>query len=89
MQISKDEFVIKVGNREQKRKYKLDPSKKPKHMVQTFERNGQTQSRTCIYSLEGDTLKICGKRPGGERPTEFQAKEGDGQLISVFQRVKD
>ena len=93
LQITKAEMVanFKVGDaeREVKIKYKLDPSKTPKHIDVTFERDGQSRTRKSIYLLEGDTLKICGKRESDERPTKIEAKEGDGQNIFVYKRVKE
>jgi len=64
---------------------KLDPSKKPKVMDITH----LTDSVTLlgIYSIDGDTLKICGPRvKDGDRPTEFKASE-DVDLI-VLKRTK-
>src|SRR5262249_33947960 len=42
-----------------------------------------------IYSLEGNTLKICCVSPysgGKERPTELATKPGSGHLLLVFKR---
>ncbi len=87
IQITKGEIVLKLQGREFKQEYKLDPAKNPKHMDRTSQRNGQTRTMKCIYSLEGDTLKISRKQ--GERPTKFEAKEGSSQFITVFKRVKE
>ncbi len=85
LEFRKNELNIKIGDRDIKLKYKLDSGKKPKHLDITFNRDGQTRTRKSIYSLDGDTLKTCGKRMG-ERPTKFEAKDGNG--ISVYKRVK-
>ncbi len=87
--ISKGEITIKFGDRDIKGKFKLDASKKPKQLDITFKREGQTQTRKSIYTLNGDNLKICGPRRAGERPKKFEAKEGDNQSISVYKRVKE
>jgi uncharacterized protein (TIGR03067 family) len=39
-----------------------------------------------IYSLEGDSLKICFNMPDKDRPTEFAAK--DGQVLITLKRAK-
>jgi uncharacterized protein (TIGR03067 family) len=61
---------------------KLDPSKKPKAIDMT------TQGKTLvgIYSIEGDNLKICSAKPGGNRPTEF--KGGKDVVYYVLKREK-
>jgi RNA polymerase sigma factor (sigma-70 family) len=41
-----------------------------------------------IYSVEGDTLKICVSRKKGERPTAFESKKGSGNILWVFQRER-
>ena len=64
--------------------YKLDPSKKPKAIdVDIMDKKGLG-----IYSLEGDTLKICHSEVGEERPTEFESKEGSNVTLVVLKRVK-
>lgn len=39
-----------------------------------------------IYSITGDTLKICISRTKGERPTAFESKEGSDYILCTFQR---
>jgi uncharacterized protein (TIGR03067 family) len=41
-----------------------------------------------IYSLEGDTLKLCVSVTGGERPTAFGTKPDSGLVLAVFKREK-
>ena len=41
VQITEGEMLVKVGDREFKLKYELDPTKKPKHMDQMIERDGE------------------------------------------------
>jgi uncharacterized protein (TIGR03067 family) len=72
-------------------KYKLDPSAKPKaiDIVHSIQGGGEETVRA-IYKLDGDKLTICGKfhGGGGERPTEFESKEGSGIMLMILKREK-
>jgi uncharacterized protein (TIGR03067 family) len=72
-----------------KAKFTVDPTKKPKTIDYTMT-EGPTKGKTHlgIYELEGDTIKFCFAAPGKERPTEFSAKEGSEQTLSVWKRDK-
>jgi uncharacterized protein (TIGR03067 family) len=66
--------------------FTLDPSKKPK-AIDVTPLTGKDSGRALlgIYSIEGDTLKICvatGRRT--PRPTKF--KGGDGVVFLVLKR---
>jgi uncharacterized protein (TIGR03067 family) len=61
-------------------KFTLDPSQKPKAMNWTGLGTKGAPS-PYIYELNGDTLKLCWREPGGERPTEFTGKDTAGFLI--------
>jgi uncharacterized protein (TIGR03067 family) len=69
---------------------KLNPSKKPKELDATsvLQVQGKLDGKDFhgIYSIEGDTLKICVTEPGAKRPTEF--KGGKGVVLIVFARQK-
>ncbi len=41
-----------------------------------------------IFELAGDTLKICYKIQGGERPESFSTNPGNYQLLVTYKRVK-
>jgi RNA polymerase sigma factor (sigma-70 family) len=59
--------------------YKLDPAAKTKAIDLD---NGGGKTWDCVYSLDGDTLKICAPMmPGGNRPAEVAAKEGTRLLV--------
>ena len=72
-----------------KAKFTIDPTKKPKAIDYTMT-EGPTKGKTHlgIYELDGDTVKFCFAAPGKERPTEFTAKEGSQQTLSVWKRDK-
>ena len=65
----------------------LDPSKTPKAIdMLPLTGSGDRKPLLGIYSIAGDIFKICGAKPGGDRPTEFKASK-DASLI-VFERIK-
>lgn len=72
-----------------KAKFSIDSAKKPK-AIDYVMTEGPTKGKTHlgIYELEGDTLKFCFAAPGRDRPTEFSAKEGSQQTLSVWKREK-
>jgi uncharacterized protein (TIGR03067 family) len=68
--------------------YKLDPTTKPAGFDMTHadgKQKGETDKG--IYSLEGDSLKICFGKPG-QRPKELTAKAKSGQAVYVLKREK-
>lgn len=72
-----------------KANFSIDPTKKPKTIDYTMT-EGPTKGKTHlgIYELDGDTVKFCFAAPGKDRPTEFTAKEGSQQTLSVWKRTK-
>jgi uncharacterized protein (TIGR03067 family) len=63
----------------------LDPTKKPKAVDFALAEDKQALG---IYELGGDTYKQCYARPGKVRPQDFTAKEGTGDTLSVWRRIK-
>ena len=41
-----------------------------------------------IYSLEGDTQKLCFGKPGIDRPSAFESKDGSGNMLIELKREK-
>jgi uncharacterized protein (TIGR03067 family) len=72
-----------------KAKFTIDPTKKPKAIDYAMT-EGPSKGKTHlgIYELDGDTVKFCFGAPGADRPTEFAAKEGSQQVLSVWKRAK-
>jgi RNA polymerase sigma factor (sigma-70 family) len=68
--------------------YELNPVAKPKAINLD---NGGGKTFACVYSLDGDTLKICAPIvPGGDRPAEVATKKGSNTRMLVLKReVKD
>ena len=69
--------------------FKLNPEKKPKEMDWIgIEGRHKGETMMGIYSLEGDTLKICHSHYSKKgRPTEFASKPGSGHRLLVLKRV--
>jgi uncharacterized protein (TIGR03067 family) len=94
--ITKSTIIVFDGNKmkmtftregqEQNREmsFKLDPTAKPKAI--DVDINGKPGLG--IYSLEGDTLKICHGEEGDARPTELASKEGTKVTLIVLKRTK-
>lgn len=61
---------------------KLDPATSPKEIDLT----GDGLVQPGIYELKGDELKICFDQSGKTRPTEFDTKDGDKNLLLVMKR---
>ncbi len=72
-----------------KARFRIDPTRKPRAIDYTMT-EGPTKGKTHlgIYELDGDTAKFCFAAPGKARPTEFTAKEGSRQTLSVWKRIK-
>ena len=69
--------------------YRLDPGQKPPR-IEMIGTEGDAAGKPAlgIYSLEGDTLKICYTMPGGKRPERFESAAGSGASLVVWARAK-
>jgi uncharacterized protein (TIGR03067 family) len=97
---SGDKLTMEFDGKKQEGTYSIAPTKSPKHIDLTFEREGRKDLDRGIYQIEGDTLKMCvrggrGKfdREGNlveekvaDRPEKFDAK--DSALITLKREKK-
>jgi uncharacterized protein (TIGR03067 family) len=90
MILAKDgNFIVVQGPRITRGKWKVDPTKSPKHYDVTPARGpAQGQTILCIYEMVGDTFKICVPLRGKDRPTDFVTRPGSGLMIQVFRRER-
>jgi uncharacterized protein (TIGR03067 family) len=81
-------IIIKgTDNGDHEGTYTIDPSQKPA-TLDLVPADGPDKGKTlrCIYSLEGDDLKICSpSKSDDDRPKEFAAKKA---VLLVFKREK-
>lgn len=82
-------FTFTMGDEKYLGTFKIDPSKKPKHINMTVKKGDKFVDKTSlgIYELKGDTLKWAANEPGKDvRPDEFAEREG--MLYVVLDRQK-
>jgi RNA polymerase sigma factor (sigma-70 family) len=66
----------------------IDPTKRPKIMDMSFDRDGKPAIGKCIYELDGDTLKLCYGEP--VRPTKFKTTtDSDMPRLYIWERKKN
>ena len=69
----------------------MEPSEKPA-AIDFDHTEGTLKGRAwkAIYSLDGDTLKICDNAPNLDkgRPAAFEAGTGSGYIFITFKRAK-
>jgi uncharacterized protein (TIGR03067 family) len=88
-----DKFEVQgpadVLNQYAKGTFKLDATTTPKTLDITIgggEKKGDVIE--CIYELDGDNLKVCGKLTGKERPADYTTKQGSNMVSLVLKREK-
>jgi RNA polymerase sigma factor (sigma-70 family) len=92
--ITADKITISLPNQaRQDASYKLDPTKKPKHLdFKPLDGPASEKGKTGhgLYSLDGDVLKVCMPMSpeADERPTELRTKEGGKALLITLKREK-
>jgi len=67
----------------------IDPGTSPSSIDYVLD-YGPTKGKPLlgIYTLEGETLKICRSEPGIKRPTDFTTEEASGRMVLVLRRDK-
>ena len=69
-------------------RYTVDPTKSPKEMDWIVEIDpGRPIRQLAIYTLDGDTLKICSAAAGKPRPTTFESRKGDFGGLWILKRA--
>jgi RNA polymerase sigma factor (sigma-70 family) len=67
--------------------FKLDPSRKPKE-IDLIQEEADPRPTPSLYELDGDSLRLCFPgRPGQERPSRLESKEGESCLLVTYKRV--
>jgi len=83
--------TISFGDRVyMKARFSVDPTKKPKAIDYEI-LEGETKGKKVlgIYEIDGDKLKFCFATPDKDRPSDFTAKAGSGNTLSVWKRKKE
>lgn len=66
----------------------IDPSKEPKEIDFTFDKDGKKEARMGIYELKGDTLRIA--RPSRNQKPDERPKAIDGAgYVETWKRIKE
>jgi uncharacterized protein (TIGR03067 family) len=83
--IEGDRYSLMREDRTQSGTFTLDPSRTPK-TIDIRPDDGKTVLG--IYTIEGDTQKVCFSEYGRDRPTDFTTEPESGQTLYVLRRVK-
>jgi uncharacterized protein (TIGR03067 family) len=81
-------FITQVGDQKREGSYTVDPGKSPRTIDITLS-SGPDKGKTqlAIYSVLGNTLRICGAEPGRERPTGFETRDKAGVILLMLRRL--
>lgn len=83
-----DKVIVTDGDRDDQATYTVDPNQKPSTIDLTAVKDKKVVLG--IYSLEGDSLKICYDPDGEakERPDAFTSTAGKGRVLMILKRDK-
>jgi RNA polymerase sigma factor (sigma-70 family) len=82
-----DKLIVTMGGKTQEASFSLDPGKTPREFDLVVDEGGGEQTHQGIYSLDGDTFKLCLSHPPQGRPGKFASKEGEKwPKVFVFKR---
>jgi uncharacterized protein (TIGR03067 family) len=83
------EYVVVSGREVKRGKLKADPTKTPKQIQYTLTHGrGKGNTFSSIYSIDGDTYKVCGSFRGGPPPAVFESTANSGLVFQVLERSK-
>lgn len=87
--IKGDKYKAKSTREDEEGTITLDAKKDPKTIDFNIETgNDKDKKQLGIYTLDGDTWRICIGRPGGERPKEMKSTAENGIAVITFKRKK-
>jgi uncharacterized protein (TIGR03067 family) len=81
-------FITYIGDQKREGSYTVDPGKNPRTIDITLSAGpdkGKTQ--LAIYSVLGNTLRVCAAEPGRERPTGFETRGKPGVILLRLRRL--
>jgi uncharacterized protein (TIGR03067 family) len=84
--IFKENRFTSKGGESSEGTYAVDPTASPKTIDIKLGNGDKAITILGIYTLDGDTYKVCSALPGKPRPAEFSAKPGSGQGLTVMKR---
>jgi uncharacterized protein (TIGR03067 family) len=68
--------------------YVIDTTKSPKTLDIHGPKNRINNPMLCIYSVDGDELKVCYRKTSSGRPDSFTSTKDSGNTIIVFKRER-
>jgi uncharacterized protein (TIGR03067 family) len=90
LKIDNDKYDVLVAGKRDQGTCKLDTTTNPKQLT-LVGTEGPNKGKTypCIYSLDGDTLRVCYDLSGAKAPTDFATAAGTQLYLLTYARKKD